>query len=247
MRSPSVLSVPGVAIAVLLGVAPALAGDPWFSGNRWSGFYLGGSIGHHNIKTEGVYDAIERGVLPTLEKIGDKGTHGSAHAGFMAQWGMGVVGVEGDYGFGGFRRSFDAIQDGSSTEAFLFSYPISGDLDYLATLRARAGIALDVPMTNGMLFYLTAGRAFTKFNMDVANGRAKLGFRESGTVVGAGAEIALTHKLSMRAEYMQFNFGKQLNITDEVTSGIFDANDGNYVKLGDVRVWRVGASYKLFP
>jgi opacity protein-like surface antigen len=248
MRATALFASAAISAALIAGMPPALAGD--FLGGtaqRWSGLYVGGYLGRHSIKTDGIFDGVELGVQPLLDRIGDKGVHGGAHAGFAMQWGFAVFGIEADYGKGGFKGSFETVQDGSATEAGLPSYPISGDLDFLASVRARAGIALAGPFGTDLLFFVSGGRAFTDFTMDIADGRSKVGFRDQGTAFGAGAEVAVTGRLSLRAEYLRFDFGKRLEIDDVITSGIFDANAGNFVQLNDVRLLRVGASYKLLP
>jgi opacity protein-like surface antigen len=246
MRGKMILLV----ASTFAGIAfPAYAGDNLsrLFQPRWSGLYVGGYLGHHAVKTQGVYDAAELGVVPLLSRIGDRGAHGGLYAGYMLQWGIGVAGVEVDSSLGGFKGGFETVQDGSATEAGMLHYPITGELDHLTSVRARAGFSIDGPLGSGLLFYVTAGRAFTKFTMDVANGRARLGFRDNGTALGAGAELAVTQRLSLRSEILRYDFGKRLNMSDEVTSGIFDANDGNYVQLNDVHLLRVGLSYKLLP
>lgn len=237
----------GLALAALAPVSVSFAGEISPLSARWSGFYLGGHFARHSIKTDGVFDGIERGVLPELDRIGDKGLHGGVHAGFAWQWSFVVAGLEADYGIGGFKRGFETPQDGGPTEAGLFNYAITGDLDYLATIRGRAGVSLNGPFGNEMLFYLTAGPAFTKFKMDIADGRGQVQFRDTGRAFGGGAEFSVGAGFSLRAEYLRLNFSKRIDIADETISGIFDANDGNFVKLGKVQMLRAGISYKLFP
>lgn len=237
-----------VAVATFfLGAQYSVAGEhARVSEQRWTGSYVGVYLGHHNIDTAGVFDGVELGVLPVLDPIGDKGLHGGFHVGYMRQWGFSVFGIEADYSIGNFDESFEAIQDGSATEAGLLSYPIRGDLDYLATVSARAGISFDGPHNSNLLVYATAGRAFTEFTMDIATGRSKVGFTDTGMVYGGGIEVALSHRLSLRAEYAKIYFRERLDISDVSVSGVFDANNGNYVTLDDIDRVRLAVSFRPF-
>ena len=217
-----------------------------FPQQRWNGPYLGLFLGFHDISTAGIFDAAELGVLPTLDQIGDEGLHGGLHAGHLWQSGRAVIGLEVDYSLGMFEESFDAVQDGSPSEAGLFSYPISGQVEQLATLKARAGLAFKGPRNSDMLIYASGGLAFAKFGMDIADGRSKVSFNDIGLVYGGGLEIALTDRLSLRGEVLRHDFDKRLEISHFDTSGVFDANDGNYVQLNHIDIVRVALSYK-FP
>jgi outer membrane immunogenic protein len=238
-----------VAAAVLsagASVTPATAGQPQpLSHDRWSGFYVGGSLGYHAVHTAGIFDGVEPAGTPDLANIGGDGLNLGVAAGYDWQWNHLVAGVEADASWGGFSRSYTTIQDGSVTEAGLLSYPIVGDLAYLATLRGRLGFHSTLPGGHDALFYVTGGAAFTQFDMDVADGRSKVAFDAVGTVVGGGVELALNDRSSIRAEYLHHTFGKQLDIADVGTSGVFDANDGNFVRLDSVDIFRVGWDVKL--
>ena len=222
--------------------ATAQSSEP--SHQRWSGAYVGANLGYHDINTSGIFDGAEPGGTPDLRNIGGEGPNLGVQAGYNWQMNHIVFGVEADASWGGFSKSYTTIQDGGPTEAGLFSYPIVGDLAYLATARARAGIHSTL-VGRDMLLFVTGGAAFTQFNMNIADGRGRVAFDAVGSVVGGGVEIALTDRWSLAAEFLHHDFGKQLNISDATTSGVFDANDGNYVKLNTVDIGRVGLSFKL--
>ena len=227
---------------------PALADSlelPQLSAERWSGFYIGGQVGFHDIDTSGIFDGPELGVTPDLSNIGGNGLHLGVRAGYNVQWKQAVLGIEADANRGGFDESYLTIQDGSASEAGLLSYPIVGDLDYLATVRGRVGFDATDLLGHDTLFFVTGGAAFTTFNMDIADGRSKVGFNAVGTVVGGGIEIALSDQLSVGAEYLHHDFDKRLDIAGVAVSGVFDANDGNYVKLDDVDVLRVFLNFNF--
>lgn len=229
----------------LAGATGTMAGESLhLPDSRWSGFYFGAHIAHHDIKTSGLFDGTGEPAGPFwLDRIGDQGMHGGIHAGYSKQWQRFVLGLEADFAPGGFARSGLTVQDGTATEAGLLSYPLRGELDYLATARVRAGITA----SSDVLFYATAGAAFTRFEMDIANGRSRVGFNATGLAFGGGAEIALSHNISVRAEWLRLNFDKGLRFTDVATSGIFDANDGDHLRLSHIDLARVALTIKIGP
>jgi opacity protein-like surface antigen len=235
-----VLRAVGVALSVA-GATIAQAGEaPDASDFRWSGFYVGGHIAHHQIKTSGIFDNVEPSGPFLLDRIGGEGVHGGVQAGYNWQWGQVVVGLEADYAKGGFGKSAPTVQDGVG-EAGLLTYPVRGDLDFLATARLRAGIAA----SPNVLLYVTGGAGFTRFEMDVANGRSRVTLNATGLAFGTGAEIALSPDVSVRAEWLRVSFNKGLDIADVAISGVFDANDGDHVKLHDVDLIRLALNIKL--
>ena len=239
----SVIWIRAITVALsLVGSTTAVIGETSAPNFRWSGFYFGGHLAHHQIRTSGIFDGTAEPAGPFfLDRIGDEGVHGGVQAGYNWQWGRVVVGVEADYAKGGFGRSAPTVQDGTATEAGLLSYPVRGDLDYLATARVRAGITA----SSHVLLYVTGGAGFTSFEMDIANGRSRTGFDARGIAFGAGAEIALSQSVSLRAEWLRVDFDKSLTIADTAVSGVFDANDGDHVKLNHIDLMRIALNIKL--
>ena len=233
----------GVIAGILAGVSfvcltAAAAGQEQ---HDWSGFYLGGNFGFHSVKTSGVFDASELGgTPPDLEDIGDDGLNVGIQGGYNLQITHVVLGVEGDLGFAGFSESIVTTQDGSVDEAGLLNYPIEGNLAYLATIRGRVGFDMEEIFHHSVLVFVTGGVAFTEFNMDIADGRSEVGFKDTGLTWGGGIEFPISPRISLRADYLHVEFNERLNISDAVTSGIFDANDGNTVKLHNVDMIRFG-------
>jgi outer membrane immunogenic protein len=207
----------------------------------WSGFYLGVNAGLHEVQTSGVFDASELGgTPPDLEGIGSESLNLGIQGGFNYQIGHVLVGVEGDLSFHGFDESIMTIQDGSIDEAGLLNYPIEGDLAYIATIRGRVGFNMEEMFHRAVFVFVTGGVAFTDFNMDIADGRSEVGFKDTGLTWGGGLEMPVSPRFLLRAEYLHMEFDERLNISDAATSGVFDANDGNTVKLGNVDMIRFG-------
>ena len=211
----------------------------------WSGFYLGTSLGLHDVTTSGVFDGPELGVTPDLENIGGEGVNFVFQGGYNYQVNRFVLGVESDVSLGGFDKSFVTIQDGSVSEAGLLAYPIEGELKYLATLRGRTGFIMEDIFPHPTLLFATGGLAFTDFNLGIANGRSEFGFSKTGLTWGFGIEMPFSDQILLRADFLHTDFDERRNIAGVATSGIFDANDGNFVKLKDVDIIRVGLDFKL--
>jgi outer membrane immunogenic protein len=231
----------GLVCLTQAATSPSVAGEQY-----WSGFYAGANLGLHDVITSGIFDASELGnPAPNLKAIGDTGVNLGIHGGYGYQLDRIFLGIEGDVSLGGFNESLNTIQDGSASEAGLLQYPIEGNLRYLATLRGRLGVEVESMFPRPVLVFVTGGLAHTEFQMDIANGRGEVGFSDFGPVWGGGVEIALSPQAMLRTEYLHAEFNKRLSMTDEVTSGIFDANDGNFVQLRDVDIVRVGITFRL--
>ena len=98
---------------------------------------------------------------------------------------------------------------------------------------------------HAVLVFVTGGVAFTDFNMDIADGRSEVGFNDTGLTWGGGIEVPVSPRCLLRVDYLHIEFDERLNISDVVTSGVFDANDGNTVKLHNVDMVRFGIDIML--
>jgi outer membrane immunogenic protein len=243
MRKPAQIVIASVLAGfIFVGLTEAAAGQEQ---SDWSGFYLGGNFGLHDVETSGIFDAPELGQTPNLEGIGDEGVHLGIQGGYNVQIGQLVLGLEGDLSFGNIDRSIMTVQDGSIDEAGLLNYPIEGELSYIASIRGRVGFDMEELFQRSVVVFVTGGVAFTDFEMDIADGRSEVGFKDSGLAFGGGIEIPISPRMSIRADYLHIDFDERLNIAGEPTSGVFDANDGNTVKLHDVDMVRFGIDIKI--
>lgn len=244
--------------ASLLAQAPASAADiyrgagslkdaPIVVPPTWTGFYIGGHLGalfNDNGNKKFDYDDVyKKGKLDYKEEDGgydywvegydffhhdenDTDFAGGIHLGYNWQRpGSTIVwGVEGDLSF-------------------------SDNVDYLASLRARLGVASD-----NALLYLTAGVAFVEFDndfdlkyngdyskirLDKHNGSDS----ETGWVVGGGAEFKLSPKVSFGVEGLYYQFdadGTRYDIYDDYDSSkpIFV---GTYKGDDELDFWQIRA------
>jgi outer membrane immunogenic protein len=206
------------------------------------------------------------GVFPTFEldddyvawtgehRSKDAGVLAGGHLGFNWQAGRAVFGVEGDFsgGFGGKRSdavTFDYFdtRSGDLLEGYYGSGAVSREtsLDWLSTIRGRAGVALGPQ--GRFLLYGTAGVAFAQFSDRIDAAFDTTGFEVScddcsfsggggddgvrvGLALGAGGEFGLTPNLRLGAEYLFTHFG------GDDGSVTFSANGGRQfdVQLGGV-------------
>jgi len=247
-----------VAAADLAVKAPAMA--PAVYAPSWAGFYIGGNIGV--TRQEARWDDFDQGalvsgsegaggcILSCASSIQNKtGFIGGGQIGHNWQSGSLVYGVEADISGLNGRMSTDY----SPQRGFLDTSSSQG-IDWLATFRGRAGLAVDRTMV-----YFTGGLAVGGVHNSVASvcaGQALVQGRCNSTnniflnsnetrvgwVVGGGIEHLLTPNWTLRAEALFVDLGqtgviRTINIrSNEAFSGRFE----NQVVTG-----RVGFNYKF--
>ncbi len=171
--------------------APVLAALPDPVADDWSGFYAGvfGGYGAGTATTQ----------TSVTQDIGVSGGMFGAAVGFNAQFDSFVLGVEGDLAWSGI--------EGSEVCAINAFFDCAGSIDWLSTVRGRAGVALD-----NVLLYATAGIAITGVSATVTpvplNATGEYSDIFIGWTAGFGGEIKLTDTISARAEYAYTDLGK---------------------------------------
>lgn len=199
----------------------------------WSGFYAGvhGGYGSGGVDyTAYIPDAIS-GPDTREESFGVEGWFGGAQAGFNSQMDGFVLGVEGDVSLRGISGRGEPIDPSNPATSYA-----RFDVDWMSTLRGRAGFAAD-----RFLLYGTAGVAFAGVTGGVTNAEGEGDDRSdsvtyTGWVVGAGAEAAVTDNISLKAEYLYSHFGTQhYNFGDFYGTGDLEADaalDMHTIKAG---------------
>jgi outer membrane immunogenic protein len=208
--------------AILLGslawCLPAAA-----QGIDWRGAYVGGFAGaawmDRTFATElsgewvnplNPLNQVDRdALLPLLNgRKNSTSAIGGAAVGYNWQVHGLLLGVEADY------SALDGKDSTASTVTAINPYTVetSTDIDWVATLRGRLGVAFD-----RSLVYVTGGLAFgeRKFNQSVV----QLNFpyvqtgasssTKAGWVLGAGLEHALDDKWSLRLQYLHVDLGSE--------------------------------------
>lgn len=153
----------------------------------WSGAYVGvhGGFGSGEYQAAAFTDEgtdIDGGLL-------------GVQAGYNVQIDNFVLGIEAD-------ASWANIDYGVSAPEGTFNYSV----DWLATLRARAGVTFD-----SVLYYATAGLAAGGAALDMH--ASPIDYSDSWTHVGwtagVGAEAMLTDSISINGEYLYRDLGEQ--------------------------------------
>jgi outer membrane immunogenic protein len=180
------------------------------SSPAWSGTYLGIQGGIARRETSfAEADAFLTGASNSdfIEKNGTGGIVGGL-LGYNWQKGSFVYGVEGDWNWIGAKtsRSIDFFGDQISA---------SFDVNWLATLRGRAGLAFDA-----LLFYVTGGLAagYIRNSADLQFRGGSVSFNQRqtriGWTAGVGAEYMFSPHWTARAEFRYVDLGtKQVSCT----------------------------------
>lgn len=194
------LSKLSIAILALMPAAQAIAADivtlppPQIVHLRqatydWTGVYAGAWVGTACLDGRG--SLFDNGSGLNWSN-GGCGFKGGGLLGYNYQFDRFVVGAEADLG-----TTTDIVRNTLPGADFRFN------MNYLATVRGRAGWAMD-----DTLFYLTAGGAYAQgeINGIVSTTPNHLKADQFGWVVGGGMEHALTDKLRLRMEYLYTQF-----------------------------------------
>lgn len=194
----------------------------------WSGFYVGLNAGYGWGQNDGVTmgftdpggtwfgPCLAAGSCPGGLSHSSDGFVGGAQIGYNWQIDQFLIGGEADISWADIQGSTGIANGTVSTRA-----------DWLSTVRARAGVAID-----RVLIYGTGGIAFTDMKTEL-NG--PVGFSSdsqnlTGWTIGAGVELALTENLSMKGEYLYTDFGDKDYGIGGTTVPV--SLDGSTVRLG---------------
>jgi len=225
----SALPINGYA-ADLDGPPPrARPADVWAPAERpalFHGFYYGLSAGFGFGDSTLFSDLDDSRPIASTEP---SGFMGSVTAGYNWRLGYGLIyGVEADLGLMDVSAEDKVASDGSIYKTQLG--PLWG------TLRARLGFML----SDRMMVFATGGGAFMQVDdVSVGTAAATTALTEdfqTGYVIGAGAEYALSDTMSIKAEYLYMDFGR--------ISGI-GANGGAFSSENEIQLVRGGLNFKF--
>lgn len=157
-------------------------------GFNWTGAYVGANIGNRWVR-----DAVtpRAGGRYSLDS---SSIAGGLQAGYLFQTGRFVYGAEVDATYG----------DNAKTRG-VPGGRVSAALDWSASARGRAGVALD-----RVLVYGTAGVGIAGFESTGRGGgaSAKKSDTAVGWTAGGGLEYAVTKNVSVRGEYLYADYGR---------------------------------------
>ncbi len=189
----SLLALDGTAVAADMPLkAPAFKAV-----YDWTGFYLGGHVGYGGGSFgPGTNPLPEQGVLFPHSVTG---LIGGYQAGHNRQFSNHVVlGIEAD-------ASFTSPVNGTA----LAPAPFNTTLDYVGTVRGRAGYAFGT-----WLPYLTGGFAWGHSHIDINDGAGNIvsspGQTQIGWTAGAGLEFAVSGNWSAKLEYDYIDLSRRM-------------------------------------
>ena len=216
------------------------AADPSIpeSAYDWTGAYIGAQGGYvwssadvSNMEFEGAPSGI-----PSFDVDLD-GAMGGLTAGLNYQTGRVVFGLESDISLAWISGSDDTYEGspGFTSEA---------DLNWLSTLRARACITSD-----RILVYATGGLAIGEVEGTIHDDYGLAGIITThdttthlGWTMGAGAEYALSDQLTLKAEYLYYDLGKEQMSFNEGLGG-WNPMTAEVEVTGSVA--RIGANFRF--
>jgi outer membrane immunogenic protein len=174
----------------------------------WTGWYVGldGGVVHHDAFFNDLSNVFRTGTFSSNQTGGFVGVN----AGFNWQQGSFVYGIEADWNWVGAK----AGETWGCPLAFCSSLVTSHDVPWIATVRGRAGLAVDAT-----LFYFTGGLAFGQVKNSAlvftgpGNGNVLLASTTENTTrvgwtAGAGVEHMITRNWTVRAELRYVDLGR---------------------------------------
>jgi outer membrane immunogenic protein len=187
-------------ILLAAGLAPGLAGAADTRTNT----------GPYGADFSGVGLGVDAGVaLGSAGGASASGAAGGAHVGYNFQAAHFVGGVEADTMVGPVRTGSLGVASFSQ--------------NFLSSARVKAGYAF-----GDLLGYGTVGWGFSTATYEDPTGSQNRTLR--GSVFGFGAEYALTRVVSIRAEYLRYDFGNASYATPYSSREIY--TDTNLLRIG---------------
>ena len=192
----------------------------------FQGFYYGLSAGF-GFGDSTLFDDLDNG--RPIANSEPSGFMGSVTAGYNFRLGYGLIyGIEADLGLMDVSAEDKLASDGSVYKTQLGSL--------WGTLRARLGFML----SDRMMVFATGGGAFMQVDdVSVGTGATTTALTEdlqTGYVIGAGAEYALSDTMSIKAEYLYMDFGS--------LSGL-SASGGEFSFQNEIQLVRAGLNFKF--
>ena len=189
--------------------APMMAAAPQYN---WSGFYVGGQAGVAFNRDSGAFSSDTSG-FNGGNNDSNSGFIGGGHVGYDYQMGNFVIGAVADLNY------IDAKSNTSYTLPTATGTQTFGsdqDINYVGTVRAKAGYAMDrfmVYATGGLAYAdidnnYNGGGTYTDAAGNGYNVSAKTDNDDFGYAVGAGFDVLATQNVSFGLEYLYTDLGK---------------------------------------
>ncbi len=232
--------------------APAFAQSA--SDITWTGPYVGVNLGYGggDFKYDGSGTTDAAGTNPATARLrqSSSGVLGGGQIGYNYEMPNGIVfGVETDIDAAdiGAKTSYSSLDSlGNSAAA-----DVRSKIDYLGTVRGRVGKAMFggkfVPyVTGGFAYGGVKSSAYYNCSSCVAASYSSPTNTQTGWTAGAGAEYALTRHLSMKAEYLYTDLGRD-TIANGGDYSVGGANlyNADVSEKATANVVRVGLNYRF--
>lgn len=190
----------------------------------WTGFYVGADVGINLFTEKGPANSTTR----------DEGFVGGAFAGYNAQFGSLVIGLEADIeGTGG-------VSNGFYTNGWKPAGGYSSEIGLQGSIRARVGYAFQ-----NVLYYVTGGVAMADVDTSYYAGSLRQNFSDTATgwTLGFGVDWAFYPNWVARFEYRYADFGSFSNDPNTAWAPIFI--DTRARQELSSQAFRFGIAYKF--
>ena len=186
--------------------------------------------------------------------VSSRGLTGGVQVGYNWQAGRVVYGGEADFAALDFNET--------ATASGVFPFPFLGTqysvtnkttLNWVSTVRARLGMTV----TPQLLLYATGGAAFARIHFSGAysdnatdptfpggSGSASTNAVKTGWVIGGGAQWALDHRWSVKAEYLYADFGS-VSVAVPLTNTPNFAQTMSATSDVELHLIRIGFDYRF--
>jgi len=217
-------------------VTPALAADVVYEepaapivelapAYTWTGFYVGGQAGAAfnsdagDVRFNPATGTVQQGTAFSggSGSSNDAAFIGGVHVGYDYQINNFIVGAVADINY------IDASSDNAfaiTTPAGTDAFGVSQNIDYVGTVRAKVGVAMDrfaVYATGGFAYADTSVDFVTPQNLRATNGFVRTvdsSSDDTGYAVGGGVDYLVTQNFSLGLEYLYTDLGdSDLNVT----------------------------------
>ncbi|HTC92792.1 MAG TPA: outer membrane beta-barrel protein [Terriglobales bacterium] len=209
-------------LAVIFVLIFALVAMGTAQSGNFTGFYvgvnLGGASGTSDAKTTTIFSPTGYFAMTSPGAIAIAGRQqltptsftGGGQAGFNFQISHIVLGAEADFGHMQLSQSMQKSGTYPCCAPTGFTVTQSVRTDWLFTARPRLGVAF-----GPVMFYGTGGLAVTDFNYKArfddtfatATENGGVNENRTGWIAGGGAEFRITHRWSVKGEFLRADFG----------------------------------------
>jgi outer membrane immunogenic protein len=188
----------------------------------FKGFYVGGNagvaLGRFSVDASPIFSptgyfastSTTAITSASSQQIKPNGLTAGGQAGYNYQWDNFVLGAEIDFGRMDLSGATTVTQTYPCCAPTAFTVTQTAKADWLFTARPRIGFVF-----GPVLFYQTAGVAMTNVKYTAlftdtfatANESAAIDDTRVGWTAGGGAEVRVTHHISVKGEYLYAGFG----------------------------------------